>query len=167
MLEGLLGRTCQQIANSVGDIPTILIVAATFGLVLLLVGLAVARASTFLLRSTLRQITAYVIHTGRKYFRHLRWMGLTQRSCQIAVVCSIAAWFGILVMFAFRPYWTLVFVLTLVLVTALSIEGWRQAGRRKKVVRFVRAFYEPTLALAAPTFASKIVDAGLRAIAGA
>lgn len=166
MLEGLIGRACQFIADQIGDLPTILIVAAVCGLIFLTMGLTISHSSRYLLRTAIRQVTAYVIHTGRKYFRHLRWMGLTQRTCQIAVVCSVAAWFGILIMFAFKPYWTFAFVLTVVLVTALSIEGWRKAGKRKKAFKFVRAFYEPTLALTVPTFASKVVDAALRAMVG-
>ena len=167
MFEGAVGRFCQFVADHIGDAATIVLLALSFGLAFLLSGLTVAQTTTYLLRRAVRQAVAYVIHTGKKYFQHLKWMGLTQRSCQIAVVCSVAAWLGLLMAFAFKPYWLSIVAFTLVLVTILSVEGWQRSGKRKKVFKFVRSFYEPTFALTVPAFAGKIVDAGLRVVAGA
>lgn len=166
MVGDLLSRVCQSVANVIGDLPTILLVALSFGLILLLFGLAVSRTATYLLRKFAREATAYIVHAGKRYFQHLKWMGLTEKSCRIAVVCSLVAWFGVLVIFAFKPYWALTLMLIIALVVGFTVEGWRQAGKRKKPWRFVRAFYEPTFALTIPALAGKIVDAGLHSLAG-
>jgi hypothetical protein len=115
------------------------------------------------------QLSDYIGETGRKYFDRIKWFGHTKQSTKVAVICSLAMWFGVAVAFAFPAYWRVSVAVLLVLPALFFALGWYLGGRQAPAhsFRFTCSFFEPAIALAVPLLAGKLMDIGLQALKAA
>lgn len=144
---------------------TILMVALTFGLLCLAVVLTILTLWRFfswgarftMLKAWLRA-QHYIVETAIKYFKRLKNYGLTKVACQIAVICSVVVWVGIVAAFAFSELFLEAMVVIVAALIGFFYAGWRNKGPRARFFRFSRGFLEPTMVLAIPTFMAKTGD---------
>jgi len=114
-------------------------------------------------------LRGHVTEMVQTYFRRLMRYGHTRPSTKTAVVCSLVVWLGIGVAFTFPEYWRTSVAALLLLPVIFFAAGWRRKGPRatNHRLRFTYTFFEPAVALAIPSVAGKLVDAGLRALIAA
>jgi hypothetical protein len=77
-------------------------------------------------------------------------------------------WFGIAVAFTFTAHWRASVIVLATLPLVFFVAGWWFRGPRASNhrFRFTWSFFEPVVALAIPALVGKVIDAGLKALAG-
>jgi hypothetical protein len=105
--------------------------------------------------------------TARLYFRRIKFFGHTIPSTWTAVACSLVVWLTIVLTFTLALSWQACVSLLVGVCVVFLCFGYRLGGPRAKnhKFRFASSFFEPALALAVPSLAGKLVEAGLRSIA--
>src|SRR5262245_19179510 len=164
-IEAAFLQLCFWIQSIAGPLFTILMIALTAGLLCLAIGVTILVLWRFfswgarytMLKAWIR-VRNYVVETALQYFNRLKRYGLTRVACNIAVVCSIAVWVAIIAAFAFSDHLAEAATVIVVMVLAFFIAGWKKRGPRARFFTFTRGFFEPTLALAIPTFLAKSGD---------
>jgi hypothetical protein len=164
-IEAAFFQLCFWTQSIAGPLFTILMIALTAGLVCLAVGVTVlvlwrffSRGARYAMLKAWVKIRNNVVETALQYFNRLRRYGLTRVACNIAVVCSIAVWVAIIAAFAFSDHLPEAAAVIVVMVLAFFIAGRKKRGPRGRFFTFTRGFFEPTLALAIPTFLAKSGD---------
>jgi hypothetical protein len=156
-----LQRACEWLEAIVGTLGTILMVALTFGLIFLCIGLTILvlwRSFSFGFRFTVLKAWVKVRDFLTMYFNRLRRYGLTRVASRIAVACGFVVWGGVALAFAFEEQLWAALAITLSALLCLFAWGWWKRGPRAQFFTFARGFLEPTIAFAVPAFIGKSGD---------
>jgi hypothetical protein len=160
-VEPQLNRACEVLNNLVGPFATIAMIALTFGLICLCVGLTILvlwRSFSFGFRFTVLKAWVQLRTYLTKYFNRLRQYGLTKVSSRNAVAAGFVVWAGVALAFAFRERLFEGLLATAILLLVLYAWGWLKRGPSARFFKFTRGFMEPTLAFALPAFIAKSGD---------